>query len=204
MRDRDVRNALHRKVLKEHHGDANTLVLDELGLRHGACRVDIAVVNGYLHGYEIKSDSDTLERLPGQILVYGSVLDHATLVVGEKHANKSKAHLPDWWGIKIAIAGPRGGITFDDERAVQINPSIEPGALAELLWRTEVTEILRALGMPERALRKPRATLYRDLAEALPLDALRDVIRQRLKAREQWRGHRPPLSGAGSSTPIPT
>jgi hypothetical protein len=55
VRDRDVREALHRKVLKEHHGDADTLVLDELGLRHGTCRVDIAVVNGYLHGYEIKS-----------------------------------------------------------------------------------------------------------------------------------------------------
>jgi hypothetical protein len=25
VRDRDVRQALHRKVLKEHHGDANTL-----------------------------------------------------------------------------------------------------------------------------------------------------------------------------------
>ncbi|WP_283807951.1 DUF2130 domain-containing protein [Bradyrhizobium macuxiense] len=59
-RDRDVRQALHRKVLKERHGDADTLVLDELGLRHGTCRVDIAVVNGYLHDYEIKSDADTL------------------------------------------------------------------------------------------------------------------------------------------------
>ncbi len=55
VRDRDVRQALHRKVLKEHHGDADTLVLDELGLRHGICRVDIAVVNGYLHGYESKA-----------------------------------------------------------------------------------------------------------------------------------------------------
>jgi hypothetical protein len=64
VRDRDVRQALHRKVLKEHHGDANTLVVDELGLRHGTCRVDIAVVNGFIHGYEIKSDADTLERLP--------------------------------------------------------------------------------------------------------------------------------------------
>lgn len=72
MRDRDVRQALHRKVLKEHHGDADTLVLDELGLRHGTCRVDIAVVNGYLHGYEIKSDSDTLERLPARSPLMGS------------------------------------------------------------------------------------------------------------------------------------
>ena len=85
MRDRDVRKALHHKVLKEHHGDTNTLVLDELGLRHGVARVDVAVVNGYLHGFEIKSDSDTLDRLPSQVTIYNAVLDRATLVVGEKH-----------------------------------------------------------------------------------------------------------------------
>src|SRR5439155_10222560 len=90
LRDRDVRQALHRKVLRDHHGDANTLVLDELGLRHGACRVDIAVVNGYLHGYEIKSDSDTLDRLPAQVAVYNLVLDRATLVVGERHLQKAQ------------------------------------------------------------------------------------------------------------------
>src|SRR5690242_17854466 len=66
LRDRDVRKALKSKLLREHIADPRTLVLDELGLRHGACRVDIAVVNGSMHGYEIKSDSDTLERLPSQ------------------------------------------------------------------------------------------------------------------------------------------
>ncbi len=65
MRDRDVRQALRRKVLRDHIGDSSTLVLDELGLRHGTCRVDIAVVNSLLHGYEIKSDADNLARLPG-------------------------------------------------------------------------------------------------------------------------------------------
>jgi len=101
VHDRELREALHHKLLKEHHGDTNTLVLDELGLRHGTCRVDIAVVNGYLHGYEIKSDADTLQRLPGQVSVYCAVLDRATLVVGEKHAEKAKAHLPDWWGLRL-------------------------------------------------------------------------------------------------------
>ncbi len=86
MRDSDVRKALHSRVLRDHHNDPNTLVLNELGLRHGACRVDVAVVNGSLHGYELKSDMDTLERLPAQVGLYGKVLDKATLVVGARHA----------------------------------------------------------------------------------------------------------------------
>lgn len=137
-RDRDVRLALHQKVLMDHHGDENTLVLDELGLRHGACRVDIAVVNSFLHGYEIKSDADTLYRLPNQIIVYGLVLDRVTLVVGKTHIQEVTSWLPDWWGIKIVSVGPRGGITFESYRPASMNPNIDPVALSELLWRSEV------------------------------------------------------------------
>lgn len=198
MHDRHIREALHRKVLKEHHGDTNTLVLNELGLRHGACRVDIAVVNGYLHGYEIKSDADTLDRLPGQVTAYGAVLDRASLVVGEKYAEKAKALLPDWWGIRVATAGPRGAINFDTVQPTRINPSIDPVALAELLWRPEAVEILRGFGTSELLLRKPRAVLYRYLAEVVELKELRDLVRKTLKARVRWRGQRPPLSDAGS------
>jgi hypothetical protein len=197
MRDRDVRKALHHKVLKEHHGDTNTLVLDELGLRHGTARVDVAVVNGYLHGFEIKSDSDTLDRLPAQVTIYNAVLDRATLVVGEKHVEKARVKIPDWWGIKVVTAGPRGGIEFDSVRLPKLNLSIDPVALAELLWRPEAVEILRGLGAPELLLRKPRAVLYKYLAEVVEIGELRGLIRQRLKARARWRGHRPPSIDAG-------
>jgi hypothetical protein len=198
VHDREVRDALHRKVLKDHHGDTNTLVLDELGLRHGTCRVDIAVVNGYLHGYEIKSDADTLERLAGQVSVYSAVLDRATLVVGEKHAQKAKTYLPDWWGIKVAAAGPRGGIEFDTVQLFKTNPAIDAVALAELLWRQEAAEILRGIGTTESFLREPRAALYRYLAEVIELKDLRDLVRQALKSRAGWRGQRPPSSDACS------
>jgi hypothetical protein len=180
VRDRDVREALHRKVLKEHHGDANTLVLDELGLH-----------------------SDTLSRLPGQIAVYGAVLDRATLVVGEKYLSNAKAFVPDWWGIKIATVGARGAILFKTEQSLGLNPSIDPLALAELLWRPEAIEVLRLRGCPAAVLRKPRKYLYSYLAESVALNELRDIVRLQLKARSNWRGHRPPSSDADSLTPTP-
>ena len=197
MRDRDVRRALHHKVLKEHHGDGDTLVVDELGLRHGICRVDIAVINGYLHEFEIKSDSDTLERLPNQVASYNAVLDRATLVVGERHVERARAGIPDWWGIKVVTAGPRGGIDFDSIRPAKLNTAIDAVALAELLWRSEAEEILRASGASQRLLRKPRAALYERLAEEFELNVLRGLIRQRLKARATWRCHRPPSLDVG-------
>jgi hypothetical protein len=187
VRDIDVRKALKREVLKQHEHDTDTLVLHELGLRHGAARVDVAVVNGSLHGYEIKSDSDTLDRLPLQIATYGLVLDKATLVVGERHAEKAIALLPTWWGIKIATEGPRGGISLHEPKRGRMNPSVDPIAVAELLWSNEVRDILRELGFVEKDLRKPRAYLYRELASLMDVNDLRDVTRSVLKRRANWR-----------------
>jgi hypothetical protein len=171
---------------------ADTLILHELGLRHGAARVDLAVVNGRIHGYEIKSDSDTLERLPAQIEQYSAVLDRATLVVGEKHAAKARALLPEWWGVEVAALADDGTVSIRVERPGADNGMIDPVALAELLWRPEAAEILRQRGASQALLRKPRAALYAHLAETVPLDELRAIVRQTLKARAIWRGQRPP------------
>jgi len=130
-------------------------------------------------------------------------LDRATLVVGERYLEKARPFVPDWWGIKVATAGPRGGITFENAQPFAQNPTIDPLALAELLWRPEAVEILKERGAPAALLRKPRGVLYKCLAETADLQELRVLIRQRLKARARWRGHRPPSSNAGSWTPIP-
>ena len=66
LKDSDIRKSLYNNILKKHEDASDTIVLNELGLLQGACRVDIAVVNGSLHGYEIKSEADTLDRLPYQ------------------------------------------------------------------------------------------------------------------------------------------
>lgn len=187
IRDRDVRAAVHRKVLAEHHDDPNTLVIEELGLQHGRCRVDIAVINGQIRGYELKSDADTLDRLPGQEAVYSRILDRVTLVVGERHAHHVEDIIPDWWGIKIAVQGPRGAVHLLPRRPSLMNPSIDAKALAQLLWRPEALAILQELGVPDIQLRKNRAALYSMLAEYLELADLRKRVRHILKARDNWR-----------------
>lgn len=187
MRDRDVRGALHQRVLQEHHGDANTLVVDELGLRHGSCRIDIAVVNGLLHGYEIKSDSDTLARLRDQVLVYGQILDRATLVVGERHHASAMNLIPHWWGVKVATMNAAQEVDFETIRPEQDNTDIDAVALAELLWKAEVSSILSFTGASKTVLRQTRAAQYAYLAKEMELSHLRAIVRQFLKSREGWR-----------------
>jgi len=76
--DNTIREHL-KKYLKElHKDDRKVRTFDELGINHGGVRADIAVVNGVFHGYEIKSDLDTLYRLPRQAEAYSEVFDQMT------------------------------------------------------------------------------------------------------------------------------
>lgn len=199
MNDAEIRGSFHRTRLRKYHVARNTLVLDELGLKHGACRADIAVINGRLIGYEIKSDEDSLYRLGEQIEAYNDVFDRVTVVVGSKHAETISSQVPDWWGIIVSHRGPRGGILFETVRGTRINRESDLIAIAQLLWRNEATDILAELGMPTRILRKRREVLYEELVNLLGPAELRHRVRDCLKNRRNWRCPTPPSSGDGSS-----
>lgn len=185
--DGDIRSALHARLRREHGGGPTTRYIDELGLC-GTVRVDVALVNGSLSGYELKSDRDTLRRLPSQIEYYSKVLDHATLVVGERHYAHSDAAaiLPDWWGLMVA-SEDGSDIGLEDVRPPGTNTGVDPGSIAQLLWRDEALDELEARGLDGGIRTKPRALLWARLAESLDLDELRGIVRERLKAREGWR-----------------
>src|SRR5262245_23419683 len=104
--DSVIRRVLLRQLCEQYGSDPDTLIVQELGLRHGAARIDIAVVNGHLDGFELKSDCDRLDRLPSQREIYNSVFDHITLVAGTRHLETASNIVPDWWGIAVAeVAG---------------------------------------------------------------------------------------------------
>ncbi len=115
------------------------------------------------------------------------MLDRVTLVVGEAHAAKARAIVPEWWGIKIVHQGPRKAVHFIEERPAVMNPAIDPVAVAALLWCDELTAILAARNAARGLRGKPRDRLTRCLAELLPLEDLRAVVRAQLKARTGWR-----------------
>lgn len=193
LRDSDVRQAAYRRLLTHAQACPDTLVIDELGLDHGSCRIDIAVINGHIRGVEIKAEADTLERLPRQVAAYGEVVDKALLIVDPKHLDAAMAMVPAWWGVMVAERGTTKGVKFRRLRAERANKGIDPLVLARLLWRPEAQAILRGLGVSERELRAPRARLYAMLVERLPLRRLAQTVRQTLKARTTWRD-RSPLS----------
>ena len=84
MRELDIRRALRKHLGFVFEEDPTALILEELGICRGTVRVDMAVVTGMLKGFEIKSDQDTLKRLPAQASAYNKVFDTLTIVAGTR------------------------------------------------------------------------------------------------------------------------
>lgn len=187
MNDAEIRQSFHRKMLQRQHDRKDTLVIDELGLNHGKCRADIAVVNGYFVGYEIKSNKDSLRRLKEQVKSYNAVFDKISVVVGDRHINSIQNYIPQWWGVIVSTRGLRGAVNFDIIRKAQTNKSVDPISIARLLWRNEAEEILRQKKMSQKILRQPREILYENLVNELNICELRKNIREYFKRRKNWR-----------------
>jgi hypothetical protein len=186
MRDIDIRTALHKEIIPPIAAEPNSLVIDELGICQGDARIDIAVINGKLHGFEIKSEQDSLARLSAQTELYNKVFDTVTLVSSDSHIEKATKIVPEWWGL-IRVSGPRKNVVLSGERETQLNNGVDPYALTQLLWREEALKALEDRGMDKGLRSRPRRHLWRALADSLPLSNLTEIVRETLKTRKSWR-----------------
>ena len=191
MRDADVRAAVKQYLAAEHAGDSSTRIVEEMGVWAGTVRIDIAVINGELSGFELKSDRDTLERLPTQADIYSRVFDRVTLVAGSRHAEKASAVVPQWWGLFTATAS-NVGVVLQQIRPSLLNPSQEPYLVAELLRKDEAVQVLERVGLAQGWRSKRVRLIHERLASELPLSALKDHVRAALKARPDWLGKNGP------------
>ena len=186
--DKLIRNALKENFEKNYRDNPYSKIIEELGIAHGSVRIDIAVISSMIHGYELKSDVDTLDRLPWQMEMYNKVFDKITLVVGKNHAYEAVKIIPEWWGITIAkIALPCKKVVFYEIREAEENPDQDSHAVASLLWRDEALNILEKIGEANGVRSKTRNIIYERLAEVLDRQSLVSEVREHLCTRLNWR-----------------
>jgi len=186
MFDRDIRIALRKKYLQQYYKDPSTKVVEELALFANRARIDIAVINGHLVGYEIKSDRDTIARLPDQMAVYSQIFDKTTVISGPKHIEKLLEFLPNCCG--LFVAEPNNS---EIELTTIINPiqSTEQSGfmLASLLWHEEACSLLKSVGLGKGVRKKRISLLWQELADNFTVDNLAANIREIIKARQAWK-----------------
>ena len=180
--DPAIRVALLTKLRGELNEDPEAVVIEELGLCRGQVRLDIAVVNGLLHGYEIKSDRDSLYRLQKQVDIYSKVLDRATLVVGDRYLTAASDAVPSWWGLLHAQV-ERDRPLLRTMRTARRNPKRDPRYLVEMLWSHHAIEILERHGVARGVRHKPRHLIWDRVCDHFSVDEIADEVRAKLKAR---------------------
>lgn len=174
-----VRDALRERLLAAISGARDTV--DEFWVPRSHERADLAVIGRYMDGFEIKTERDTLRRLPRQVDAYGRLFDRCSVVIAEKHCRDADAIVPAWWGITTVHVN--GSVSFTEVREPQRNPAVDPETLVRLLWKDEVVSALVNLGVPSHE-SASRGALWRALLEAVSLGQLRAVVRRALLDRD--------------------
>ena len=174
-----VRDALRTHLLAEVRGAKETV--DEFWVPRSHERADLAVIGSSLDGFEIKTERDTLQRLPRQAAAYGRLFDRCTLVLADKHLDAARQILPKWWG--ITVIRPDRSSTFETWRQPGTNPEIDPNVLVRLLWREDAAMALAELGhIPDP--RASRGALWKELLEQTSLTSLREAVRMAILNRD--------------------
>ena len=171
MNDPEIRALLYPLL-------AGGVCIDELPT--GTTRADVVhITEQFMHGYEVKGDGDTLQRVANQLRCYGEVYDFVTFVVTEKHLPKLLPLLPEWVGVLVASAeGLR------PHRTAAYNATVERAPLARLLLLDEVKQFLLARGLTGvSTLRLREVGQFLRTTQLVPLSSLAQFVRERLMVR---------------------
>ncbi|WP_167856794.1 sce7726 family protein [Hymenobacter aquaticus] len=154
------------------------LYVDELPT--GSTRADVVhITPDFMHGYEVKGDGDTLQRVENQLRCYAEVYDFVTFIVTEKHLSKLLPLLPDWVGVLVASED-----ALRPYRPAGYNATVEPAPLAALLLLDEVKQFLLARGLRGVSqLRRAEVMNLLRTTHAIPLSSLAQHVRERLMVR---------------------
>jgi len=145
-------------------------------------RADVVVIADDMSGWEIKTERDSLKRLPRQAAAYARLFDRCTVVLAERHVSGALELLPEWWGVMAVMAGTQPP-SFRTVRSAGPNDGVDAETLVRLLWREEVRVVLSSLG-GEPAPRASRSSMWHRLLDVVGLEHLKELVRGSLLRRD--------------------
>lgn len=186
--DKDIRRMLLKEFVKKQEfiTDPTTVIINELDVCFGSARIDLAVINGKMHGFEIKSERDNLDRLSSQVEFYCKVFDTLTLVISENHWPKVTQLIPEWWGI-YCIVKDKNQPNIEAKRAPKQNNNIEALNLTQLLWKEELFELLKSNSVSKGIKSKTRLELGKMVTQRVEKEQIASFVRRKFKTREPWK-----------------
>lgn len=183
-REHELRN-LTKDLINKDFSTKSNRVVEELGISLGNSRIDIALINQNLTGFEIKSDFDTLKRLPSQIHYYQKYFDRLYLITTSQHLDHAIRIAPTGWGIYI-VQEKKETQYLKKIRTAKLNKLIERESLVQLLWKDETISILQEKGL-KNLKGKNKFELYSVLSGLFSTKEIKKIVLAVLRNRTMWR-----------------
>lgn len=179
LNEMDIKAALIDKLL-EKGALENAVLINEMVIANWNRRADLAVANGRLYAYEIKSDLDTLDRLEGQVYAYLDRFDKVTVVTTPKFVLSVASQMPDQ--VEIWEASRQNqSVILRMARRGRTKDITSRRMLCGFLLKTELLSLLRKHGIGA-SVSTPREALI-PLMQGVSVKDLRPYVLDCLKNR---------------------
>lgn len=184
VRDSDMRVVLSAAISSQ-YGHLEHLLVPEVDIFVSLPgRIDALLVADRICGFELKSDVDSLRRLPRQVEIYCPVLERATLVVGSKHVDAASKIVPPWWAI-WTVRRVDNGFALSVLRRGRLNARVEPYAVSTFIPRDVLVPYLRTQGF-DRLSRLSVYELRRLLVDNKSKKEVLSLARETMLSRGDW------------------
>lgn len=130
------KNIIAQKLFLNRHGEKATMLAE---FRVGANKADCVILNGISTCYEIKTEFDTLNRLPEQLSSYTKIFDKVIVISANKHLDKICGLLPK--NVGLLELTQRGAIK-EIVKANMLNTPIDPKIMIQSLRAQEYKYIV--------------------------------------------------------------
>ncbi len=185
----DIRIALRCWIENRFKISQNDLLIDELGFSNkdpnssvdSTFRADLALANGRLVGFEIKSEKDSLKRWTSQMKAYLNVFDEVWLCVHGKHLESALTITPKKIGIIVVD-------NFESLALVRMannHATNNTYDLSGLLWKDELIDLAKQYEIKIKS-RTTKNEMRELLADSLDINLVRAFVLKQLKLRKNY------------------
>lgn len=178
LTDKEIRHAL--LVNLGRRANPPRVTLEEVHVCNGNAIADVVAVYKAMHCYEIKGETDSINRIVRQSRFYDQAFPLISLVTTENHLRRAEIIAPKHWGIVLANSSP-SAVIFKHVRGAARNPSYLPEIALLSLWRSELIKFpnLSSASL-EKMNRQKIASL---IASSVPTGVISELVGQALAAR---------------------
>ena len=156
-------------------------IIEELPINFGEAIADVVTISKYLHCYEIKGETDCIQRIQKQGQFYNTCFKKITLVTTQNHLSYALQKAPFFWGIMV-VKFQQGRKKICFIRAAKDNPEFSIEDALHTLWKDELHEISKENNVQVKESMNKKV-ISKILAEKLSKSCLTESISRQVYSR---------------------